>query len=421
MVRSFKNSCIVDRMEQNPTAGQSAARAWVTVGSITIGAFAGVTTEFIPVGLLKNIGSDLGVNEGVAGLMVMVPALTAAVSAPLVMLAAGRLDRRVLVLSLSSLLIASNVLAAASPTFSTMLLARVMLGINVGGFWAVGPGLGVRLAPGVANVGRATAAILAGISLGTVFGVPAGTAIGNALGWRAAFVTTACLAIVVLVAQAIVLPSLPPEKPVRARQMLALLQSPSARVGLLAAVTLIAGHFMAYTYVTAYLRDVTAINPAVVSIVLLGFGVAGLAGNFVAGAAVERSLRATLICTVGLLTTGILLLPIAGQHSVVAVVAVVIWGFAFSGVPLSLQVWMFKSSPDAPEGGSVLFVSIFQLCLALGALLGGFAVDGLSLTSAMWIGGGVAAITLLTAGLTSRVPGKTGDLPPSPLPLLKHQ
>jgi predicted MFS family arabinose efflux permease len=178
---------------------------------------------------------------------------------------------------------------------------------------------------------------------------------------------------------------------------------------------------MAYTYVTAYLRDVTAINPALVSVVLLGFGVAGMAGNFVAGAAVERNLRATLICTVALLTAGILLLPIAGQNSVVAAVAVVAWGFAFSGVPLSLQVWMFKSSPDAPEGGSVLFVSIFQLCLALGALLGGFAVDGLSLTSDMWIGGGVAAITLLTAGLTSRVPGKAGDLPPSPLPLLKHE
>lgn len=390
-------------------SGGFGGRTLLAVGSITVGAFAGVTTEFLPVGLLGDIGRDLHVSDGTAGLMITVPALVAALAAPIVTVAAGRVDRRLVVFALTSVLVVSNVLAAIAPSFATMLVARALLGVNVGGFWAIGPSLGVRLARG-AGVGRATAMILAGISLGTVLGVPLGTLVGAAAGWRVAFAATAVLSAGVLVLQTRALPPLPAAARVRARQLTHLLRARAARVGLLATVTLVAGHFLAYTYINPFLEDESGIDPGALSAVLLVFGAAGLAGNWAAGIAVERHLRTTLIAVTSLLTATLVLLPVVGTNAPGAAALVAVWGFAFSGVPLGLQVWMFRASPDAPEGGAALFVSLFQLCLALGALLGGRVVDAFGVSDTMLLAGAITALTAVPLVVGGRAPSAATTL-----------
>ncbi|EPN67905.1 carbohydrate transporter, partial [Pseudomonas syringae pv. actinidiae ICMP 19079] len=177
-------------MSRFETAGNVEIKpaSWWAVGSVSLGSFATVTTEFLPVGLLPDIAADLGTRVSHAGLMMAVPGILAAISAPSCIALFSHVDRKRLLLGLLSILLVSNLIVALSSQFWLTLTGRVLLGFALGGFWTIAGSLGPRLRPGKEGV-KATAYILAGVSIGTVAGIPAGTLIGEAFGWRAAFET----------------------------------------------------------------------------------------------------------------------------------------------------------------------------------------------------------------------------------------
>ncbi|MDB5998558.1 MAG: transporter [Rhizobacter sp.] len=372
----------------------TSARSWLSVGSIALGSFVLVTTEFLPIGLLGRIAADMGVSDGTAGLMVTVPGLVAAVAAPAVTIAAGRIDRRLVLWALLALLAISNLTATLAPNFAVMLVGRVLLGIGVGGFWAFAAGLGVRLVP-AASGGRATAIILAGISIGTVLGVPAGAWIGEVAGWRSAFAVTGTLAVLALIGQWLLLPRLPVDEHVRLRSLMAVFSVPLARVGLVATTLLIGGHFAAYTYLQPLLARSEGVAASLITPLLLTYGLAGLVGTFAGEAAIARSLRGALVGTSVVLGLTLLLAPFIVSGPVAAFIFVAIWGAAFGAVPLCLQTWMMRASPAGSEGGLALFVSVLQVALAVGSGVGGMVVDSFGVAGAMSVG----SLFALTAGL----------------------
>lgn len=385
-------------------AGQSPpalARNWLAVGSIAVGTFAMVTTEFLPVGLLTDIAADLNVSVGHAGLMVTVPGLVAAVAGPALIVASGRLDRRLVMIALTVLLTLVNLVGALAPSFGVMLVARVLLGICVGGFWTFAPGIGTQLVP-AASQARAMAIILAGISVGTVAGVPAGALLGSLAGWRSAFATTAVLAALVTLAQWWLLPALPATRALRAADLLKPLRLPMAQVGLVAIAFLILGHFAAYTYLKPLLEKVFGLEPAMVAVLLLVYGVVGIAGNFIGGKLVAWNLRLALIAPAALLGMALLAAAISGPGAVSADMVVAAWGLAFGALPVALTAWMIQAVPDAPDAGQAVLVSVFQIALASGALLGGWAVDGYGVPSAMVLGGAMAWAAAGVLGLFGR-------------------
>jgi predicted MFS family arabinose efflux permease len=298
-------------------------------------------------------------------------------------------------LGLMGLLVLSNVMVALAPNFATILLGRVLLGIGVGGFWAIGVAIGPRLVKAEDAV-RASSYIFAGVSFGTVAGVPAGTLIGDLMGWRMAFAAAAAVPVLVLVMQALLLPSVPPLQPIRWGHLPALLGVPKARLGLLATLLLFIGQFAAYTYITPFLIQVAGMGGSAVTGLLLAYGVTGFAGNLIGGWAAARDVRLSLVVTALTLSTSTLLLPVLGDGPVGATILVAIWGFAFGALPISIQTWMFRAAPQALETGAALFVSTAQVALGGGALVGGLAVDHLGVPSAMVLGGG---FTLATAAL----------------------
>ena len=364
----------------------SALSTWLAVLSVGIGAFAVVTTEFLPVGLLPAIAADLGVSKGQAGLMVTIPGLVATAAAILVTVGTNKLDRKHVLWGLIALLCVSNLLVALSPSFALVLAGRALLGVSVGGFWAIGGALGPRLAP-AGSAARATAVIFAGISLGTVAGVPAGALIGELLGWRVAFGSAAGLAVLVLLAQAWLLPSLPANRPVTLRQLPLLLHIHKARLGLIATALIFIGQFAAYTYITPFLTQVSGMPIGTVSALLLGYGAAGFIGNLVGGWGVDKNVRVALISTGLTLGLSVLALPVIGGNPWAATVLVGVWGLAFGAMPIAVQTWMFKAAPNLMEGSGALFVATAQIALASGALVGGVAVDHLGVASAMLVGG----------------------------------
>ncbi|GGT08533.1 MFS transporter [Nonomuraea spiralis] len=366
--------------------------SWLAVVSITLGIFAIVTSEILPIGLLTTIGADFRVTDGTAGLTMTLPGFVAAVAAPVLTVATARLDRRVTMCVLMVVLAAADVLAAVAGAYWVVLASRVLVGLTIGGFWSIAAGLAARLVPPAA-VGAATALIFSAVPLGSVLGVPAGTLIGHLAGWRTAFLVLAGLAVVVLVALLALLPPLPAHQVTGARVLLDLLRLRGTRIALLATFLIVLAHFGTYTYVTPFLEHVTRLSPAAVSAVLLAYGVAGVAGNFLAGRAVATRPRAAFaVC--GLLAaaaTG--LLPLAGGTPAGAALLLVLWGLAYGGVPVCSQAWFLRASPGTPEAATVVFTSSFQATFALGALLGGTIVDAFSV-SAVMIAGGLTALVM---------------------------
>ena len=374
-------------------------KSWLAVWSIALGSFVVVTSEFLPIGLLTNISGGLGVSDGIAGLMVSIPGIVAAIAAPAMTVFAGKVDRRILVLTLMALLAGSNLIAALAPNFAVMLVARVLFGICLGGFWTIAVTLGGRLVP-KSSMARATTLIMAGISIATVAGVPVGKVIADVSSWRFAFGVIGFVALIAGGIQLFVLPKLSAPPAPGFHQLTALLHHADARLGLLTVALVIGGHFAAYTYVTPFLNQNPQMNPGFLSSLLLAFGVAGIFGNFLGGAMAGRNLRATLGTVVVLLVTSVALLPFFRDPLLGTSALVLVWGLAFGAIPIVLQLWVFKAAPDALEGGAALMVSTFQIFIALGSVLGGRVVDAFGPSAVMWGGGGTAAIALVIVALS---------------------
>ncbi|RRN73494.1 MFS transporter [Agrobacterium deltaense] len=369
--------------------------SWAAVACIGVGAFALVTTEFLPVGLLPLIAADLGISEGTAGLMVTVPGFLAALAAPMTLGFAARFDRKRVLVALLLLLVISNAIVATAHGFAALMFGRVLLGIAVGGFWTIGGSLGPRLRPGVEGP-RATALIFSGVSLGTVAGVPAGALIGDLFGWRTAFLLVSGVALLVVAALQFLLPAIRAQKGSGLKQIPDVLRLRRIKIGLTAAVLIFVGQFAAYTYITPFLIGTIGIDTGTLSMVLLGYGAAGFAGNLFGGWAAGRNFVFALAGTAFLIALSVAGLLLAGGNTLAAVAWVVTWGFGFGMLPIAMQTFLFSSAPDRLESIAALFVSIAQLAIGLGALVGGLAVDNFGVPSALWLG---AASALLTAGL----------------------
>ncbi|MEU3460507.1 MFS transporter [Streptomyces sp. NPDC006733] len=382
---------------------------WLAVLSVTLGIFSIVTTEILPIGLLTPIGSAFGVSEGVAGLTMTMPGIVAAIAAPVVTVTTGRLDRRLMLSVLMGLLALADLLAALAPAFWVLLLSRVLVGVTIGGFWSIGAGLAPRLVP-AGSAPRATAVIFSAVPLGSVLGVPAGALIGHLAGWRASFAVMGVLSVGVLVALRTLLPPLPARQVTRLGVLRGMLRERNIRIGLLATFLVVLAHFAAYTYVEPFLQQVTRVDAGGISVFLLVYGAAGVVGNFAAGWAITRGLRATWITCTGLLAAATLLLPVVGGGWVAALGLLVVWGLAYGAVPVCSSTWFARSAPRTPEAATVLFTASFQATLSAGALAGGVIVDRTSTATVMTLSGAVAA--LMAAMLWGA--GRMRPLPPAP-------
>jgi len=382
------------------------ATNWPAVVAVATATFSVVTTEMLPIGLLPAIGGELGVSTGTAGLTMTIPGLVAAGAAPLVALGIGRLDRRWVLVGLAGLLTVANLFSASATGFTALLALRVLVGVCIGGIWAVAGGLAVRLVP-PASVGSATSVIFSGIAVASVLGVPAGTLAGDLFGWRAAFLAMGGLSLGVTLALIVLLPPLPTAQAVRLGELARLLRDHRIRAGLLVIMFLVTGHFAAYTYVRPTLEGVFGVAPTLVSALLLLFGGAGVAGNFLAGTAAARDPRRALLVITVMLAAILPVVPI-GNGVVVAVVLLLGWGLGYGGVSVSTQSWLLASAPRASEAATTLFVAVFNVAISLGALVGGWTVDVVSPAGVMWLGGALAAAALVTVA-ASRSGPRLGD------------
>ncbi|WP_460416670.1 MFS transporter [Pseudomonas sp. microsymbiont 2] len=367
---------------------------WLAVGAAGLATFSVVTTEMLPVGLLTPIAETLDSSTGTTGLTLTLPSLLAALFAPLVVVAAGGVDRRRILCGLLGLLALANLASALAPDIGWLLAARVLVGFCIGGIWAIAGGLAARL---VANpaVGLATAIIFGGVAAASVLGVPLGAMIGDFVGWRWAFAGMAALSALVLLLHLAVLPPLPVASAVTARQFFAQSGNRTLRIGLLLTLLLVAGHFLTFTFVRPLLLGWSGFDGQWIGALLFAYGVAGMTGNFLVGLLASKRPGTTL----ALIALGLLLVPAmflsVGHTPVGGTIALLTWGLAYGGVSVGLMTWMIKAAPSAVEVATALYIAVFNGAIALGSWAGGQIVDELGLADMLWLAAALAGAALL--------------------------
>lgn len=349
----------------------SGGRAWTgaAVAVLTLATFAAVTAETLPVGLLPSIARGLSTDESRVGLLVSAYAVVVAVmSLPLTAVLARWPRRQALAVLLGAYAV-GNALFAVTSSYPVAVAARLLAGLAHAGFFSVAVGAAVSLvAPD--RAGRVTAWLFGGVTLAFAGGVPAGTALGTAVGWRAAFAGIAALLFLLAVLSLLLLPASPPpaaSAPVPMRQVLR--RGPVLLVAL-TTVVLTLGHYTAFTYVTPIL-SAAGVGESHVSLVLFGYGAAGAVGLTLAGTFADRLPRPALIGVAVLLAATLVAIGVAGSSLVVVVVAVVLWGVAFGAQPTLLQIAARRAAPDAGDAAPGLSNATTNVGIAGGGLLGG--------------------------------------------------
>ncbi len=228
-----------------------------------------------------------------------------------------------------------------------------------------------------------------------MLGVPLGTLAGNLTGRRIAFSSLSALALVVLVALPAVLPGLTASRAIRPKLLMEQFRNPGVRIGIIATALLVFGHFAACTFVRPALQRLWGIDERYVGPLLFGFGVAGVIGNFAAGAALSRRVHRTVLIISVALAVEMPLFLLPGRTVVGAAILTTVRGLSYGGVSVGLKTWMIKAAPRAVEAASSLWVAVFNLAIGLGALVGGVVVGMPTFQGVLWLGGACALLTAL--------------------------
>ena len=364
--------------------------SWAGVVSLGLGIFAIVMSEFLPASLLPRIADDLAVSTGAAGQSVTVTAIAAALSALLIAVVLPRADRRRVMIGLTGLAVASNLAVALAPNLAVLLTARLLLGLALGGFWAMATAMAAHLVP-ADHLGRALTVINSGVALATVAAVPLGSWLGEVWGWRGVFLLGAGVAALALLAQAATLPRISPAVVSGMRALGATLRSGVVLLGLLAVLLVFGAHFSGFTYVRPAVESLSTISVGGLAALLLVFGVDNLLGTAVSGPLVDRALRLGLLIFPVVLGAGMLLMYLAAGSLLGLFAAAALWGFGFGGVPTAVLTWGARAEPTRLEQIGGLIVTVCNLGIAVGGIAGGLLVDEVT-PGAPLVVGSIAAI-----------------------------
>jgi multidrug resistance protein len=377
-------------------------RSTLALLALAISAFAIGTTEFISVGLLPLIATDLKISVTTAGLTVSLYALGVMIGAPVLTSLTSQMSRKSLLLWVMVVFIIGNSIAAAATHISVLLFARVVSALAHGVFMSIGSTIAADL---VTEDRRASAIsmMFTGLTVATVTGVPLGTFIGQQLGWRIAFVAIIAVGIVALIATVLLIPSdLRKGKQTTWRDQAKLITN--GRLLLIFIITALGygGTFVVFTYLAPLLQEISGFKASTVAIILLVYGIAIAMGNMLGGKLANKKPIKALFFMFLAQAIVLFVFSLSAPFPVAALITVFFMGlFAFMSVP-GLQVYVVMLAerfvPSAVDVASAINIAAFNAGIALGSYLGGSITDSIGLIHTPWIGGlMVVAAIILTA------------------------
>ncbi|GEB59066.1 MFS transporter [Streptomyces gardneri] len=387
--------------------------------ALAVGAFGIGTTEFVIMGLLPEIAADYGVTIPTAGLLVTGYALGVVVGAPLLTVLGTKVSRKRMLMLLMGLFVLGNVLSAVAPSFGMMLTGRVVASLAHGAFFGIGSVVAAELVAPDKKAG-AIATMFTGLTVANIVGVPLGTFVGQAVGWRTTFAIVAALGVVGLFGIARLIPDTPRPEGARLRRELTAFRNPQVLLAMAMTVLGFGGVFAAITYIAPMMTQVAGFSEGSVTWLLVLFGIGMFLGNLIGGRYADRALMPLLYTTLGGLAVVLALFTVLAHHKVLAAIAILLVGaLGFATVP-PLQKRVLDQAHGAPTLASAVNIGAFNLGNALAAWLGGLVIaSGFGYTSPNWVGAVLAAAALglafWSAALERRAPVAAAAAPaPAP-------
>lgn len=345
--------------------------------ALFLAAFAFGTAEFVIAGILPDVAAGLDVSIPVAGYLISGYAIGIAIGGPLLAVATKKMTRKALILLLGGLFILGQVFCALAPTFELLMLARVLVSVVHGTYFGIAAIVAVSIvAP--EKRGFAVALILSGLTVSNILGVPGGTAIGNALGWRATFWAVGAIGLVATLAVAVFLPRNAAASTTSGSFLreFKVLGRPPIIACLFIVVLVMIGQYSLFTYIAPLLTEVTGLDVGLIPWLLLLYGVGSTIGVFIGGRLADWRLMPSLITILALQAVMFTTLYFVSPYPMAMAVATILWGgvnFAF-GSPVQSRVLAWAA--DAPNLVSALIPTGFNIGIAIGAVLGASLIDG---------------------------------------------
>jgi DHA1 family inner membrane transport protein len=388
-------------------------RAAPAIAALALGSFAIGTNEFVSMGLLPEITRGVGVDIPTGGHLISAYAVGVVIGAPVIAALGARLPRRRLALGLMAAFLLGNALTALAPNYGTLLLARLVAGLPHGAYFGVASLIAASLVPAEVR-GRAVSSVMLGLAVANVAGVPAATWLGQHLGWRAAYWSVAVIAGLTVLSVLLLVPSSQASPGAGVRTELGALRRPQVLLTLLIGVVGFGGMFAMYSYIAPTVTDVAGASPAFVPVVLLAFGVGGVAGTALGGRLADRALFPSLAAA-GVAMGAVLALMLLAAHSAASLIlAVLAVAAAGSVLVVCLQLRLMEVAGDAQMLGAALNHSALNLANALGAWLGGLVIAaGEGYTAPSLVGAGLSVLGLAALG-ASAVVGRRERRPAAP-------
>ena len=370
--------------------------------ALTTAAFGIGTTEFIIMGLLPDLARDFRVSIPRAGILVSGYALSVTVGSPLVALAMSRMERKKSLVLLMGIFVLGNLLCAVAPTFGLMLVARIATALCHGAFFGTGSIVAANLVPRNQRV-QAITLMFTGLTLANVVGVPAGTAIGHAIGWRWTFVCIAPIGVAAMLGILALVPKMEAQPVAIAHEFRTVLK-PKVQLVLALSTISSVSLFTVYTYIAPMLEAVTRVSPRAVTWILVLFGVGITAGNTVGGKLGDWRQMATVIYGCTAVLAALLVMPFAEPHAGLIAGLVLLWGGLHFLAIAPLQARIVEKARNAPNLASTLNQGAFNMGNALGASLGGLALTwGYGYRTLPLFGAAIMVIVIVLAVVAIRL------------------
>lgn len=371
-----------------------APSAWGAVTCLSLLTFVLVASEFMPISLLTPIANELAISEGQAGQAISVSGFFAVLASLFGNALLSRLDRRTVIVLYTAILVVSGLAITFAPNYLVFMLGRALIGVSIGGFWSLSTAILARIVPG-ADLPRAIAMLQGGTAFASVIAAPLGSFLGGLIGWRGAFFIVVPIGLLAIVWQLAVLPKMPAGEQASVGKMLGLLGNRIFAIGMAATTLAFMGQFALSTYLRPFLENVTGLEVNTLSLVLLGLGLAGLAGTSAVGFLLRSHLAAVLVGLPTVLALIALLLIALGPFAIATAALLIAWGLFTTPIPVAWNTWMTRVIPHDLEAGGGLQVALIQFAITFGAFAGGLLFDA----AGWWSPFALGAVLLLGSAL----------------------
>ncbi len=368
---------------------------WLPLIGLTFAVFVFNTSEFMPIGLLTDIATDLNISDARAGLLISVYAWVVALMSLPLMIMVSKMELKRLLLSIIALFVVSHVASAFAEGYYTLMLSRIGVACAHSIFWSIAPPLAVRTVPdGRRALGLST--IATGSSVAMVVGLPLGRVVGLYVGWRMTFFSIAVISAAIFLFIAMVFPRLESRGKFSVRKLPALLSNRVLMGVFIMSVLFATAHYTGYSYIEPFLGRVAGMSPDVVTLTLVVFGASGMLGSIAFSKYYMANRRRFVFITTLVPALCLIFMQAAAMTLATMVFVCIVWGAMATAFNIAFQDNTIRFAPeDATSIGMSIFSGIFNLGIGCGAYVGGLVVTHASLSGIGYAGGFIGVLATI--------------------------